>query len=66
MTPCKNCKRELTRDEIALYRRLIFRDAESQDCLCLSCLASQLRVSEGILTEKIEHFKKMGCTLFTL
>lgn len=65
MTVCKNCKRELTRDEIALYKRLIFRGAEDDECLCITCLADQLHVGEDVLEEKAEYFKKMGCTLFS-
>ncbi len=59
---CMDCKRKLTADEIALYRKLIYRDAE--DYLCKTCLSQKMRVSEEELACKIEHFKKIGCTLF--
>lgn len=65
MTPCNNCKKPLEPDEIALYRRMIFRGAEDGECICIKCLAEKLKVSEEALYEKIEHFRKAGCTLFS-
>ena len=62
MTSCTACGRELTRDEIALTKKLINRGAES--FFCLSCLAEKFAVSEELLKEKIDQFRKMGCTLF--
>ena len=49
-------------DEIAIYRRLIYRDA--QEYLCKKCLACELKVEETEIDKKIEHFKSIGCTLF--
>ncbi len=57
------CEKRLTLDEIAIYRRLIYRDAE--EYLCKACLAGKMRVSEKEIDEKIAHFKKIGCTLFS-
>ncbi len=59
---CMNCERRLTSDDIAIYRKLIFRDAE--EYLCKYCLAEKMRVSVEEIDQKIEHFKKIGCTLF--
>ena len=59
---CINCKRPLNHNEIALTRKLINRGAT--EFLCLTCLAERFNVSESLLLEKIEHFKKQGCTLF--
>ena len=59
---CAACARSLTRDEIALTKKLINRGARS--FLCLSCLARRFDVSENILKEKIIQFREMGCTLF--
>ena len=59
---CMNCNRPLEHDEIALTRKLINRGAT--EFMCLTCLAARFNVSEDILEEKIEHFKKQGCTLF--
>ena len=57
------CGRRLLSDEIAIYRRLIYRDAE--EYLCKTCLAQKMKVSEQEIDRKIEHFKKIGCTLFS-
>ena len=60
---CRSCGRELTPDEIAIYKRMINRGAT--DFLCITCLAAEFRVSEELIREKIRHFKKRGCTLFS-
>ena len=62
MSSCTACGRELTPDEIALTKKLVSRGAES--FFCLSCLAEKFAVSESLLREKIDQFRKMGCTLF--
>ena len=59
---CFRCQRVLTRDEIALTRKLINRG--TQTFFCLSCLAAHFQVTEDILREKIIQFREMGCTLF--
>lgn len=62
MINCKQCGKELLSDEIAIYKRLVHRGAE--EFLCIPCLAAHFHVSEQLVYEKIEHFKKQGCTLF--
>jgi len=62
MTCSKKCDKTLVCDEIAIYRRLIHRDAE--EYLCKACLARELGVDEAEIDKKIEHFKSIGCTLF--
>ena len=59
---CKNCKKPLTDDEIGIYRRMVFRAAE--ECLCMECFSKEFNISVKAIKKKIEHFKKMGCTLF--
>ena len=59
---CRECGRELTRDETALYRRMVNRAAAS--FMCLSCLAAYFRCDESLLRCKIEQFRAAGCTLF--
>lgn len=59
---CKSCGRELTFDEIALYKRLCGKLAE--EFCCLSCTAEHFKVSEGLLRDKIRQFREDGCTLF--
>lgn len=62
MSRCKKCSRELVSDEIALTKKLINRG--STEFYCLSCLAGMFECSEDLLREKIDYFKKSGCTLF--
>lgn len=62
MSLCKNCRKELLNDEIAIYKRLVNRGA--QEFLCINCLAKRMEVDVSDIEEKIVHFKKMGCTLF--
>jgi hypothetical protein len=59
---CRECGAKLTSDEIAIYRRLIDRDAG--DCLCADCLAAKFKCPRSVIDEKIAHFKEMGCMLF--
>ncbi len=62
MTCCKECGKILGIDDIAIYRRLIHREAE--EFLCRNCLADFLKVDVGEINDKIEYFKRIGCTLF--
>ena len=62
MDKCEACGRAVTGDEAALYRKLICRSAEQ--CLCLSCLAEKLSLSEKTLLELIERYRGMGCAMF--
>ena len=59
---CLKCKRELTPDEIGLHKKLVNRGAS--EYMCIDCLSQYFDVPITILYEKIEQFKKMGCTLF--
>ncbi len=61
---CKSCGSSLSKDEIAIYKRLIDRGAPNSDCVCKRCLAARLQVSVEAIDKKIEHFKSIGCTLF--
>ena len=61
---CKSCGASLSKDEIAIYKRLVDRGAPDGDCVCKSCLAARLQVPVGAIDKKIEHFKSIGCTLF--
>ena len=62
MPECKKCGRQLVHDEIALYKRLVDRKADT--CLCLTCFAQYYGVCEGVLEDKIQFFKDAGCSLF--
>ena len=59
---CRRCGSTLSKDEIALTRKLINRGAT--EYFCLSCLAAHFQVTEDLLREKIIQFREMGCTLF--
>lgn len=59
---CFRCGTQLSADEIAIYKRMVNRGAAQ--CLCIHCFAEEFDVTEELIRQKIEHFKKMGCTLF--
>lgn len=61
---CMKCGRQLAYDEVALHRKLINRG--SIEFMCITCLGEYFKVSEDVLREKIQYFKKTGCTLFML
>ena len=62
MAVCKECEKPLHSDEVAIYRRLIYRDAE--EYLCKECLARSLGVPVEVIEDKIRYYKEIGCTLF--
>ncbi len=62
MANCKQCDQKLKSDEMAIYRRLVYRDAE--EFLCIECLAKYLGVNTAVIEQRIAYFKKIGCTLF--
>lgn len=62
MAACKQCGKELSRDEIGLHKKLVNRGAA--DFWCMTCLGAHFKVSEELLLAKIEQFKRDGCTLF--
>lgn len=59
---CDKCGQELTKDEIALMKKLISRNAV--EFLCLGCLAQYIGTTIEELKDKIEQFKEEGCGLF--
>ena len=59
---CIGCGAKLTSNDIGLHRKLINRGA--QEFLCMDCLARKFGVTREELQQKIEQFKKQGCTLF--
>ena len=62
MAACLQCDRPLTSDEVAVYRKLVRRDAT--EFLCKTCLAAYFNVDEAKIDQKIEQFKRQGCMLF--
>ena len=59
---CEYCNNNLTKDEMALNKKLISR--KTKQFLCLKCLAKLLNTSVEILFDKIKQFKEEGCDLF--
>lgn len=60
---CFYCGEEnLSKDVIGLNCKLIHRQIEKM--MCLKCLAEYFETTEEALSEKIEAFKRQGCSLF--
>lgn len=60
---CYICgKKNLTRNEIGLNKKLIGQDVKKFHCL--QCLADYLELSVDELEERIQEFKDAGCSLF--
>ena len=59
---CKTCGAQLCRDEVAVTKKLINRGAS--EFMCISCLAAYYGVAESAVQERIDYFRKQGCTLF--
>ena len=61
-TKCNDCGRVLSKDEIALNRKLISVDVETFQCL--ACMSVDMGCQVDDLQTKIDEFKEQGCTLF--
>ena len=60
---CKRCQKLLEGDEIALYRKLIWREAT--EYLCLECLSQDLSSTPERLRDLIHYYRtKQKCCLF--
>lgn len=60
---CMRCRALLESDEIALYRKLIRREAK--EYLCLSCLAGDLSSTPERLRDLIHYYRtRQRCCLF--
>ena len=59
---CKQCDSILSKDIIALNKKLLGRTIKIY--LCLDCLADYLGATTDDLLIKIEDFKEQGCKLF--
>lgn len=59
---CKACGKPISRDELGLSKKLLGR--ATTDGYCIDCLSRKLNVDEARLREKIEEFRRAGCTLF--
>ena len=62
MEVCASCGAPLSRDEIAVTKKLINRGAKA--FFCVSCLAKRFDVTPQVIQDRIAYFREMGCTLF--
>ena len=60
---CRKCDSPLGADDIAIYRKLVFRAAE--DFLCIDCLAAYFKCPKEEIEKRIRYYRESGeCTLF--
>lgn len=60
---CMHCGAVLSGDEVALYKKLVYREASQ--FLCLNCLASNLDTTRDKLNQLIIYYHRTGiCSLF--
>lgn len=59
---CQVCGKALSRDEVAVTKKLVNRGATSFSCT--GCLARHFEVTENDIIERIAYFRASGCTLF--
>ncbi len=60
---CRKCGAPLGMDDIAIYRKLVFRAAE--DFLCIDCLADYFKCPREEIEKRIRYYRESGeCTLF--
>lgn len=59
---CFACGAALSSDDIGAHKKFVNRGADT--FLCVPCLAALYNVDVDGLREKIEYFRRTGCTLF--
>lgn len=59
---CCTCSRPLTKEEVALTRKLT--EVDTDMFYCLDCLADYIGCTVEDLQIKISEFQEQGCTLF--
>lgn len=60
---CRQCGAALGGDDIAIYKKLVYRAAE--DFLCIDCLADYFKVPRTEIEKRIRYYRESGeCTLF--
>ncbi len=62
MANCYKCEKELTADEIGLFRKTVDRMADR--FLCIDCLAEHFDTTSESLYEMIKRLRSTGCMLF--
>lgn len=59
---CLECGRTVTRDEMAITRKMVNR--ASEEFYCADCLAKAFRITTDEVMRLIEQFRAAGCSLF--
>ena len=60
---CKQCDALIFDDDIAIYRKLVYRGAD--EFLCIDCLGDQLGCVREKIERLIQYYRESGeCTLF--
>ncbi len=60
---CIRCEEVLTADDIALFRKLICREAE--EYMCISCMAEDFGMPRQKLDDLVDYYHRTGvCCLF--
>lgn len=60
---CKECGAGLLADDIAIHRKLVFRNAD--EFFCIDCLAKRLGCTRADIEKLIQYYRDSGeCTLF--
>lgn len=60
---CKDCAAPLFDDDIAVYRKLVFRGAE--EFCCIGCLAKTFGCTAEAIERLIAYYRESGkCALF--
>ena len=59
---CADCCSKLSKDEVALNKKLI--DQNASEYYCLNCMSEIFCCSVEDLKIKIMEFKEQGCSLF--
>ena len=57
-TTCRTCGAPLHGDDIAIYRKLVYRGAE--DFLCISCLADYFKCPKEEIEKRIHHNRRLA------
>lgn len=60
---CKECQNNLMPDDIAIYLKLVSRNAK--EFSCIDCLGAKLKCGREPLEKLIKYYRESGnCTLF--
>ena len=63
MDYCLTCGKELRRDDVGFYKKMVNRGAN--EFVCIECLSEYYGITPEKAREMIERFREQGCTSFT-